>query len=509
VDSIHTLYYEEHGRLWNVDDDNNNEKGEEEDNSTTLLSTEPGTTSSKTLLHALFLHGGPGAGCSPRHAQFFDPSRYHIVLFDQRGSGHSVPRGDVRHNTLHDVVEDCETLRRQLNISQWHVMLGGSWGSTVAIAYAQQYPMVIQTMVLRGVCLLRPCEVNWLFGSSSGNMAMRLPQAWNDFCQAVGVVTTTLTSSSSTITDDTSQDDDITVEVVEQDPREALYAYYDRLLGDNPILRWKAARSWMTWEQAVASSASLSNSIVRSMEEDTAQLQHNKEQNQQHSSPPLVLVSSTLSSAALDGTDDSSSSSSLWSYQGLSGQLISNPSLLEQLEPPEHAVERLRQGLSCLPEDGGGTVPIFTPRPIRPVLDDLSERNITLSLEESEALSSFLPVQSMLTCYFSVNERYVLNNTPLLHATRMTRLLQYYAQQQQQPPLDEHHHGIMKVIAIHGGQDCICPLDNALELLRAWPNNNMELRVPLQAGHSMYDPAVTHEIIQATDRLANVSDAQS
>jgi proline iminopeptidase len=91
----------------------------------------------------------------------------------------------------------------------------------------------------------------------------------------------------------------------------------------------------------------------------------------------------------------------------------------------------------------------------------------------------------------------------------MTRLLQYYAQQQQQPPLDEHHHGIMKVIAIHGGQDCICPLDNALELLRAWPNNNMELRVPLQAGHSMYDPAVTHEIIQATDRLANVSDAQS
>ena len=135
----------------------------------------------------LFLHGGPGAGCFPNHARFFDPSRYRqVVLLDQRGCGKSQPTGCLTDNTLQDLVEDCESLKKHLQLKYWDVVLGGSWGTTIAICYCQQYPTSVRSLILRGVCLLRSQEIDWLF-SKSGGAAKLYPERFEVFCQAVGV----------------------------------------------------------------------------------------------------------------------------------------------------------------------------------------------------------------------------------------------------------------------------------------------------------------------------------
>ena len=135
VDEIHTLYYELHGRGGEKERDPNNSK-------------------ETPIRNALFLHGGPGAGCFPNHARFFDPKKYRVVLFDQRGAGRSTPRGEIRQNTLLDIIYDCERLRFHLGIPRWDVVLGGSWDATVAVAYAQEFPNSLCSVVLRGVCLM-------------------------------------------------------------------------------------------------------------------------------------------------------------------------------------------------------------------------------------------------------------------------------------------------------------------------------------------------------------------
>jgi len=132
VSSVHTLYYELHGKADGVP--------------------------------ALFLHGGPGAGCARRHAGFFDPTHYRVVLFDQRGCGKSTPRGSLEGNDTPSLVADCEALRRHLGIETWDLVLGGSWGVTLALAYAARHPTKVSALVLRAVCLMRTKEVLWLFG---------------------------------------------------------------------------------------------------------------------------------------------------------------------------------------------------------------------------------------------------------------------------------------------------------------------------------------------------------
>jgi len=128
VDAIHTLYWEECGNPQGVP--------------------------------VLFLHGGPGAGLSPRHRQFFDPAYYRIVLFDQRGAGQSTPLGETRNNSTPLLIDDIETLRAKLGISQW-LVFGGSWGSTLALAYAQAHPERCSGLVLRGIFLCTPAEIDW------------------------------------------------------------------------------------------------------------------------------------------------------------------------------------------------------------------------------------------------------------------------------------------------------------------------------------------------------------
>jgi proline iminopeptidase len=126
----------------------------------------------------LFLHGGPGAGCSPEHRRFFDPQYYRIVLFDQRGAGRSTPFGEVTHNTTAHLVADIEKLRKMLDLPVWHVF-GGSWGSTLALAYAQAHPQPCLSLTLRGIFMLRASEVDWFVRG----LRYFAPQAWQQFVE--------------------------------------------------------------------------------------------------------------------------------------------------------------------------------------------------------------------------------------------------------------------------------------------------------------------------------------
>lgn len=130
VDEIHTIYWEQSG----------NPEG----------------------IPVLFIHGGPGGGTSPKHRQFFDPKHYRIILFDQRGSGQSTPMGELRQNTTPLLISDMEELRKLLKIEKWH-LFGGSWGVTLALAYAIEHPDRVLSMVLRGVFLCRPEEITWFY----------------------------------------------------------------------------------------------------------------------------------------------------------------------------------------------------------------------------------------------------------------------------------------------------------------------------------------------------------
>ncbi|MCA8932030.1 MAG: alpha/beta fold hydrolase, partial [Rhodospirillaceae bacterium] len=122
---------------------------------------------------AVFLHGGPGAGASPIHRRLFDPTHYRIVVFDQRGAGRSRPLGEIAENTTDHLVADVEALREHLGIERWHVF-GGSWGSTLALAYAEAHPDRCASIILRGIFLMRRREIDWfLYG-----MGTIFPEAW-------------------------------------------------------------------------------------------------------------------------------------------------------------------------------------------------------------------------------------------------------------------------------------------------------------------------------------------
>lgn len=123
----------------------------------------------------VFLHGGPGSSCKAYHRQFFDPARYRIVLFDQRGAGLSTPHGEVRDNTLWTLLRDMERIRETLNIDRW-TLFGGSWGATVALAYAQQYADRVLGMIIRGTFLGRERDLKWFY--ADGGVNRLFPDAW-------------------------------------------------------------------------------------------------------------------------------------------------------------------------------------------------------------------------------------------------------------------------------------------------------------------------------------------
>lgn len=170
---------------------------------------------------ALFLHGGPGAGCEPYHRRFFDPELFRVVLFDQRGCGRSTPHASLENNTTWDLVEDIERIRQELNIDRW-MLFGGSWGSTLSLAYAQTHPERVTGLVLRGIFLCRDSEIEWFYQNGASWV---FPDYWEDFIAPIPRA--------------------------ERD--NLLHAYHRRLIGDDEILRMAVAKSWSVWEGRSAS----------------------------------------------------------------------------------------------------------------------------------------------------------------------------------------------------------------------------------------------------------------
>lgn len=163
----------------------------------------------------LFLHGGPGAGSTPAHRRFFDSFHYRIVIFDQRGSGRSTPLGEIRDNTTPHLINDIETLRQHLGIDKW-LIFGGSWGSTLALAYGEAHPNRCLGFILRGIFLCRKQEIEWfLYG-----LRNFFPEIWNNF------VSLLLPAERDNI----------------------LSAYYQRLLNPDPTIHMPAARAWGAYE---------------------------------------------------------------------------------------------------------------------------------------------------------------------------------------------------------------------------------------------------------------------
>jgi len=174
-------------------------------------------------LPALFVHGGPGAGAQAHDRRFFDPARYRVVLFDQRGCGRSTPHACLEENTTHHLVADMEALRRHLGIERW-LLFGGSWGSTLALAYAQAHPGAVRALVLRGIFLLRTAELRWFY---QGGAAHLFPDAWERFLEPIPLA----------------ERDDL------------IAAYHRRLTSSDREQRLAACRAWSRWEGATLSLA--------------------------------------------------------------------------------------------------------------------------------------------------------------------------------------------------------------------------------------------------------------
>jgi proline iminopeptidase len=187
VSDVHTLYVEEIG----------NPKG----------------------IPVIFLHGGPGVGTLPVYRQFFDPDAFHIILFSQRGANPSTPPGDVTDNDTWHLVEDIETLRKHFGISRW-IVFGGSWGSTLALAYAIAHPQHTAALVLRGIFLGLQWEMDWLFKEGVSHV---FPEAWQRFCSLIPA----------------------------EERSDLVSAYHRRIFNPDPAVHLPAAWAWVTWEDSI------------------------------------------------------------------------------------------------------------------------------------------------------------------------------------------------------------------------------------------------------------------
>lgn len=165
---------------------------------------------------AVFLHGGPGGGCTPAMRRFWNPEAYRIILFDQRGAGRSTPYAGLDNNTTWDLVDDIERLRSALDVDRWQVF-GGSWGSTLALAYSQACPERVTEIVLRGIFMLRRKEIDWFYQHGASEL---FPDRWKYYLEPIP----------------------------ENERADLLNAYYKRLTSDDADTRLAAAKAWSIWE---------------------------------------------------------------------------------------------------------------------------------------------------------------------------------------------------------------------------------------------------------------------
>lgn len=169
----------------------------------------------------IFLHGGPGGGCDPKHRRFFDPAHYRIVLFDQRGCGRSKPSAMLEENSTWDLVHDIELIRKHLGFRSW-IVLGGSWGTTLALAYASKHPSRIRGLILRGIFLCRKYEIDWFY---QGGCSHLFPDHWEKYLEPIPA----------------------------EERGDLLAAYHKRLIsGTDDQERVKAAMAWAKWEAATS-----------------------------------------------------------------------------------------------------------------------------------------------------------------------------------------------------------------------------------------------------------------
>ena len=165
----------------------------------------------------VFLHGGPGGGVIPDYRRYFDPEAYRVILFDQRGSGRSTPHAELEENTTWALVEDIEALRDHLGVETWHVF-GGSWGSTLALAYSETHPARVRSLTLRGIFLCRPKEISWFY--QEGGAGYVYPDVWEEYEKVIPA----------------------------EERGDFVGAYHRRLTSEDPAVRLEAARAWSVWE---------------------------------------------------------------------------------------------------------------------------------------------------------------------------------------------------------------------------------------------------------------------
>ncbi len=170
---------------------------------------------------ALFLHGGPGGGCTANNRRWFDPQRYRIILLDQRGCGRSQPTGELAANTTEHLLGDIEALRQRCAVERW-LLMGGSWGATLALAYAQRHPARVRALVLRGVFCARRSELRWLYQEGASRL---FPEAWQRFVAPIAAA----------------------------ERHDLIAAYHARLNNADATLQMNAAIAWCAWEDSIAS----------------------------------------------------------------------------------------------------------------------------------------------------------------------------------------------------------------------------------------------------------------
>ncbi len=164
----------------------------------------------------LFVHGGPGAGCSKQDRCFFDPEKYRIILFDQRGAGRSIPHAELENNTTEALIEDMEFIRSSLGIEKW-ILFGGSWGSTLSLIYAEKFPEKVLGLILRGIFLCRKEDLSWFYQEGASRL---FPDYWEDFLH----------------------------QIPKPERGDMIKAYYSRLTGANELAKMGAAKAWSIWE---------------------------------------------------------------------------------------------------------------------------------------------------------------------------------------------------------------------------------------------------------------------
>jgi proline iminopeptidase len=163
----------------------------------------------------IFLHGGPGSGCSENHRRYFNPEKYHIILFDQRGCNRSTPQGFVESNTTQNILDDIESIRKELNIGKW-LLFGGSWGATLALLYAEQFPQSVYGIILRGTFLARKCDFDW-FAKSGVNKVF--PDFWQEFMSYFS----------------------------DEERKQPITTLHEKVFSNNKSLQLEAAKTWALW----------------------------------------------------------------------------------------------------------------------------------------------------------------------------------------------------------------------------------------------------------------------